>query len=333
MDSKRVLVAKSSVKHSGNVIDDRWRKEYQGRRYLENLSDDELRQRGHAIFRNFMTINAEGKSSPLSVNHRLHAYWRRRFNHFLEECEHRFGPYPSGLGTEFIEQLKFPRPTSPRVLAAREKIGQIQYEEGKYLVKFGQRKYLEEMLHEGIVRISPASAFSDASFNDAIRDTELDFSFHLYKPTMEDVQPYMAGLEVNQEMLDGSAIVSETAKEDFYIYCLGATYDVCLFDDFEADACLVITDLKAFIDKLLWTVHHAVDARGHTFSPVTYVDPMTETGKGVHLALRKNAYYSYQDEVRGVWLSNDKSKPLSVQFVSLGSLEEIAHLIELKTDA
>lgn len=313
------------------MIDDQWRKEYRDRKYLENLPDDELLQRGRAVFRNFMTINAMGKASPLPANHRLHGYWRSRVVHFLEECVCRFGPYPNGLGDEFTDGLKFPKPRSTRIVAARETISQIRYEDGKHLFKFGRREHLEAMLREGTVRISPASAFDKGIFNDAIRDTELEFVYHLYKPVIEDVRPYMAGLDVTPEMLDSTAIITQTAREDFYIFCLGATYDVRLFDDFEADACLVVTDPVAFRDKLLWTVQHALKVRGHNFGPVTYVDPMTETGEGVHFSMRKNAYFAYQDEVRAVWLAHDKTAPLSVQFVRLGNLDGMARLIELKT--
>ena len=165
--------------------------------------------------------------------------------------------------------------------------------------------------------------------NDAIRDTELEFSYHLHNPTADDVRPYLDGADANPRLLDGSAIVTQTSKEDFYLFCLSATYDPRLFDDFDAEACLVITNPVAFRDMLLWTVHHALDAHGHAFSAVTYVDPLTETGKGVHLALRKNARFGYQDEVRAVWLAKHRTSPLPVRFVTLGSLSDIARLIHL----
>lgn len=311
------------------MIDHKWRVDYRARRYLENLSDDELRQRGRDVFRNFMTINPAGKASPLLVGHRLHAYWRMRFVHFLEECVNRFGPYPNGLGNEFTDELRIPKPTSRKVIAARAATDRSLLEDGKYLVKYGRREHLEEMLHKGTVRISPASAFDNPSFNDAIRDKELEFSYHLYQPTSEDVRPYLDGLEVNPDLLAGSAIITRTSKEDFYVFCLSATYDARLFDDFDADACLVITDPVAFRDKLLWTAHDVLKARGHAFSAVTYVDPLTETGKGVHLALRKNARFAYEDEVRAVWLVKDKTSLLSVESVPLGCLSGIARLIDL----
>lgn len=311
------------------MIDDKWRVDYRVRRYLEDLSDAELRQRGCDAFRNFMTINPAGKASPLPVDHRLHIYWRMRFVHFLEECANRFGPYPRGLGKEFMAELRIPNPRSKKAITALAAIARSLFEDGKYLVKYGRREHLERMLHDGMLRIAPASTFSESSLNDAIRDAELEFPHHLYKPTAEDVRPYLDGAEVDPHHLDGSAIITQTSKEDFYLFCLSATYDPRLFDDFDAEACLMITDPAAFRDKLLWTVHHALGARGHALSAVTYVDPLTETGKGVHLTLRKNARFAYQDEVRAVWLVNHRTSPLPVQFVTIGCLNNIARLIDL----
>jgi hypothetical protein len=276
-----------------------------------------------------MTVNSAGKASPLPVDHRWHVFWRMRFVHFLEECVIRFGPYPAGLSKEFINDLRMPNPSSKRVIAGLTAVDRSVLEDGKYLVKYGKREHLEGMLHDGIVRISPASAFRDSSLNDAIRDTELEFSYLLHKPTAEEVRPYLNGADVNPGLLEGSAIITQTAKEDFYIFCLSATYDARLFDDFDVDACLLISDPVAFRDRLLSTVHKALDARGHTFSGVTYVDPLTERGEGVHLALRKNARFAYQDEVRAVWLAKNKG-PLRIQFVTLGCLSDVASLIDLK---
>jgi hypothetical protein len=105
------------------MIDDQWRKEYRDRKYLENLSNDELLQRGRAVFRNFMTINARGRASPLPINHRLHGYWRSRFVHFLEECvsvrsvsewtRRRIRGWPKVSKTEVKEDCCCPRDDQP----------------------------------------------------------------------------------------------------------------------------------------------------------------------------------------------------------------------------
>ena len=311
------------------MIDDEWRKEYWTRRYLEDLSDPELRGRGQDALRNLTTINPTGKISALPLDHRWHSFWRMRFVHFLEECVIRFGPYPDGLGKEFIDELRIPNPNSKRVIAALKALDHSTLVDGKYLVKYGKHEHLERMLHDGTVRISPASAYNDLTLNDAIRDTELEFSYRLHNPAADDVRPYLNGDDVDPRLLEGSAIITQTAKEDFYLFCVSATYDPRLFDDFDAEACLLITDPVAFCERLIWTVHHGIDARGHAFSAVTYVDPFTETGKGVHLALRKNARFAYQDELRAVWLTRNSTSPLSPQSVALGCLSDIASLIDL----
>jgi hypothetical protein len=313
------------------MIDEKWRDEYQVRRYLQDLTDTELYQRGRDAFRNFMTINPDGKASPLPIDHRSHAYWRMRFVHFLEESAIRFGPYPAGLEKDFMDGLRVPNPRSARVISARFALDQETLTDGKFLVKYGKHAHLERMLYEGTVRIAPASTFDDQSFNDAIRDTELEFSYRLHNPTADAVRPYLKDNEIHPNGFEGSAIITQTSGEDFYLFCLSAAYDTRVFDDFDYDACLLITDPVAFRDRLLWSVHRAIDARGHAFSAVNYVDPLTETGKGINLALKKNARFAYQDEVRAVWLARNTATSLTVQFVSLGCLTDIARLIDLRS--
>ena len=297
-------------------IDEKFRAEYRTYRYLSDLMDDELLNRGRDTFRNFMTINSAGKVSTLPSAHQFHMYWRMRFMHFLEECVLRFGPYPNGLSSEFTNKLKIPNPNSKKVQLAISAVDRSILEDGKYLVKYGKHEHLKQMLLSGIVKISPASTYADASLNEATRDTELEFTFRLYRPTHEDLKPYL-----NQNSttfpLDGTAIITQTAREDFHLFCLSASYSPHLFDDFNAEACLLITKPIEFRDRLLSVVHDEINARGHTFSAVTYTDPLTESGTGIHITLRKNARYAYQDEMRAVWLPKNRSASLKEQFVSL----------------
>jgi len=251
-----------------------------------------------------------------------------RFVHFLEETVLRFGPYPNMMGTDFATGLAIPDPRSKRVQAALAAVDRETLKRGSFLVKYGKRQFLEDTLNQGVVRISPASTFSDSSLNGAIRDTELEFSIRLYKPTTKDIQPYLAPNE-KEFKFDGTAIFTETANEDFYLYCLSASYEPRIFDDFDADSCLLIRNPTEFIDRLMWGVYESVQARGYAFVAVDYVDPMTETGKGIHISCKKDARYAYQDEMRGIWLPKYHSNQLQVQLVEIGNLSDIAELITL----
>jgi hypothetical protein len=79
----------------------------------------------------------------------------------------------------------------------------------------------------------------------------------------------------------------------------------------------------------MWQVHRVLRTRGHTFGPVTYVDPITQIEQDIPIALQKNARHSNQDEVRGAWLPQQGAKNIQVEYVRLGSLESMAQLISV----
>lgn len=311
------------------MIDEEWRAQYRQRRYLLDLSDPDLRQRGRDTFQNLMTIDKAGKAAALPLGHEGHAFWRMRFVHFLEESALRFGPYPNGLGNDFATGLRFPDPRSPRVKAALAAVNLDRLQYGKYLVKYGRREHLEKTLKRGIVRIAPASAFADPALNHAIQDNELEFSFMLHRPSDSELEPYFTEKSLEPLVVDGTVVIAETARENFYLYCLSASYEPRLFDDFNADSCLIIWKPMAFRDRLMWGVHERIQARGHAFLRVAYVDPLTETGKDVNISFKKHARYQYQNEMRGIWLSKTPTEPLEVQFVEIGKLSDIAELVTI----
>jgi hypothetical protein len=306
------------------------RSQYRTSRYLRNVSDTQLAQRGRDVYQNFMHINERGILAPVPVAHPMHGYWRGRFLHFLEECVVRYGPFPNGIDLGFLGG-KAPKPLTWKVIAALRAVDRSTLSDGQYLVKYGKQAHMET-LKRGTVKISPASAFNDVTYNDAIRDNELEFTFWIDRPTEDLVRPHITG-PLREPIPNGAAaVITQTAREDYYIYSMSASFDPRAFDDFEEyDSCLLIRKPLVFRDRLLGRVFDAVSARGCTFAPITYIDPMTP-GAGDHkdAASRKHFRYAYQDEIRGIWLAQDKSKPLSAQLVDIGDLRDVAELIVLK---
>ena len=173
-----------------------------------------------------------------------------------------------------------------------------------------------------------ASSFADPKHNQAIQDNELESIHCLFDPTDEELLPYskLPGFETVEQ---GGTVSITRFTEDHYIYCMSWIFDPWIFDDFDYDACLVIDDPVAFRDRLMMTTHHALGSRGHAFSPVTYVDPLTQVNRSVPIALQKNARYRYQCEVRGVWLSKAGSEPIQAAFVDIGRLDDIARIVRI----
>jgi hypothetical protein len=56
----------------------------------------------------------------------------------------------------------------------------------------------------------------------------------------------------------GNLCMAVHTPSDYLVFCVAAHYDLRSFDDFEADCCLVIKDVKAFSEKLLLRVFEQV---------------------------------------------------------------------------
>lgn len=310
------------------------RKSYRAHRYLQDLKEDEVRQFGRDAFRNFMTINTEGKAAPLSLKHPRHWYWRVRLLHILEEISIRFGPYPNGLDDTFATSIKLPRPDSLRVKKAASVVDRQSLVRGEYLVKYGQRAHILEMLDKGLVRIAPASSYAAVEYNDAILDTELKFTYNFYNSPPElisqhaTVPPTLA----TRELIHGTTFLERTLREDYYLFCLSASYDPRLFDDFESDACMIIHSPMEFRDRLMRYVADKAKAKGWTFAAVNYVDPFSVPDPSLHPSLCKHHRYAYQDELRAAWqMHKGRGHNLDAIFVELGSLRDIARVVCIDT--
>lgn len=277
-----------------------------------------------------MTVNSQGKAAPLATDHPQHWYWRARLIHLLEEFSLRPGSYPNGIDDELASDIKFPDPRSTRINRASLAVDRQALARGSYLVKYGQKEHLAEMLHKGLVRIAPASSYAAFEENDAIMDTELKFTFSLYNPSLKLIGEHItlpADATVNKRFL-GTAHLDQTLREDYYLFCLSASYDPRLFDDFQANACMIIGSPHEFRARLMQRVAAKVDSAGWGFAPVTYVDPFSIPNSKLRAALRKHHRFAYQDEVRAAWLMRKGSgKDLDAKFVEIGSLSDIAQVI------
>ena len=310
-----------------HATDVRWRQEYRAQRYMRWLTEPELRQRYCDIFRNFMTINAAGLTSPLPTQHPWHGYWRLRFNQIVAEYEIRFGPYPGGMDTHNGDDMYFPRTDSKRIVEGRAAVQGRAFVQGKHFFKFGERTHIEAMLRHGALRIASASSFADDAFNKAIRDNELEMDRWMHTPTPKDLEP-LAHLPGWIDGEDGPVVVTRGTK-DFWMFCLSATYDAAMYDDFDCDACLVVHDAQRFFEKLLTNVARQLDTAQHAMNRVVYVDPMTQFEDEIPVAFQKHARHAYQDEVRAVWIPKGSRVDLTPRILEIGSLESIAELIML----
>jgi hypothetical protein len=100
----------------------------------------------------------------------------------------------------------------------------------------------------------------------------------------------------------GSAQIDVQVTTDFYVYCLAGVADARLFDDFDADTCVVITKPSEFKARIQAAVSKQLPGWKFVTGPVIYFDPFFCHAHQIVPHYWKNFRFSYQNEYRLVWL-------------------------------
>lgn len=285
--------------------------EYRRCRYYSHLTDAQLCLRYAALLRNVVRFDDGGRAF---FEKTFTPYWSWRLAWAEEEFRLRAAPQRILA----IRQQEIERPR-PRAIAARELFAKaILPPFGSYVVKFGQRAHIEEMLSRGRFRISTAASYDDPSLNPAIRDDELQAAIMFPAGTQLHVS-------VDGEYREIPGILgplrSSRRCANFYVFCASGYLDPRLFDDFQADACLLVRDLNYVGLLLLRGFAAMAGMTRQAHGSVHYEDPLHPV-KEVHaVELTKHFQYSYQKEWRMVWNTDEPLPPTAApQFVEIGSL-------------
>ena len=313
-----------------------WRacEEYARTRYLGLLSSDELFERYRMLFVAQFELDAEGLLSPHASNE-WHAAgeWADKWVHAATEIALR--------DLRLDDQRARPDWSFIRTLRVREAVAASRrrtLDWGSHpIVKYGDVKYLRPALEAGSFRISPASWYDDPSMNVARRDVELERTFT--DPAFETTATLgPLGDRVSPEE---RSLYTERVRSavDYYIFCLAGGYQLRLFDDFDANACLVITDSVRFLSRLREAVANDLPGWHYGNALVQYIDPVqTPPGgdaadaRAVWPFFTKHHRYHYQREIRVAWLPPSpapQERPLDPITATLGSLEQYCELVEL----
>lgn len=309
-------------------LDEHWQQEYRADRYLEYLSDDDLMQRTKDILVNVLVINNDGKIGPHPPTSAEGHYWMRRWIEALEEFRIRFSHYPAGLTDGSMKDTCIPNPANPIIDKAIKIIKDKNLEEGTYLVKYGEQKYLKPAIQNGEIRVSPASFYQDPSLNHAIQDDELSCSVHLH-PSKVKLEAYDPITSKSKGKLNPTSNVTIKigSNTDYYVYCLSTVFRPRLFVDFSADSCLLLTNPQQFLLRLTTAVNKQLPGWEKYLIRVTYFDPLKPEKKRIDSFSCKHFRYAYQKEWRLIWLPPKNTDKLNHILIQIGNCEDVCELI------
>lgn len=302
-----------------------WRHNYRQRRYLEHASAEDLKQRAQDLLENACDFTAEGK---LGLKHTLEEIvWMELFTHLLEELGLRGEPIPPDM----VRQGQFTRHKLHVSKRAAEIWNRKDLPLGTYLLKFGKLKYLRPLFNVGNMRIAPASFYRDPSLNFSVRDSELEFTQELYGAKVH--YPPNGDYNIPRDQWIEMPVIGNVkstlrAHSDYYIACFSGSYEYRLFDDFEADACLVIKDIMRFVNSVGYRMHELLPGWEFMLGDVDYRDPY-HPKQDINIFFCKHFRHAYQKEFRFVWKPPTTHESLKPVHLELGPLKEYCELLTL----
>jgi hypothetical protein len=306
-------------------VHESWRYNYRQRRYLQHASSDEIKQRLQDLMDNMCDFNADGKVAMKSLNEE--GKWTVLFTHVLEELDLR----GESARPELLQGGHFDGRRYVNCKRAAELWRGHDLSIGTYLLKFSKLKYLRPLLNVGSLRIAPASYYRDPSLNFSIRDSELEFTEELYGAKVH--HPPNGDYSVPQDQWIEMPIIGNVkstlrSDSDYYIACFSSSYEYRLYDDFEAEACLVIKDIGRFANSLKSRTEEVLPGWTSSFGGVDYRDPYYPN-RNMNIFFGKHFRYAYQKEFRFVWEPPTKRESLKPIHVELGPLKEYCELLGL----
>lgn len=299
-----------------------WRAQYSKRPYLKHLTPEELQERCNNLINLLAVLMPDGKIGVKTGKKFDEDIWIK-FTHVTTEMERRYGPYPNGFTNGFVKDAKIVSATFPSIPKSKLAIDFVGGAQADNLYKFTKKKYVEEMISRGAFRISPASYYDDPSLNDAIRDNELVFNGS-FQPGLKGVVKTFGSLPSY-----GRIDYSVKARTNYYVACFASAYTYREFEDFDADACLIVKEPRVFTDRIIQAGLKKLSGYEGFAGNVKYLDPVLCDPEKIDVSFAKHFKYAYQNEYRIIWAPKAITESLEPLFVEIGPLTDICEVIEI----
>lgn len=292
-----------------------WQSEYEIFRYLKNLQDKGLYERHEAILKNMAYLQWCLDEIPIE-SYLSPWYWKRKLFHTQQELLLR------ALPTKNYKALV------PSSLLTKPKIHQASKPcSTNFLSHYGELKYLKETFKEGKIRIKLASGNNNSQLNAAQQDNEIKKHHYLTNARIEIIRP-----EGNIEQPFKGDIKHEISLPfDYYMYSMAMDFDWYMFNEFGANACLIVKDVPKFIDRINQAILKVYPRLDPYDFPVQYYDPYeVRTNEKIDPGSSKDFSYALQKEFRLLWLPIKCLHEQLHKYIDLeiGSLQDICELVE-----
>jgi hypothetical protein len=299
---------------------------YQVRQYLSHLSDDALEERACQLYLNRCLeppIDSLVNAPPMG--------WEGLWRDAVDETYRRFG---NADAKPFVERVEATcvRSWDSRPGLPDEQIDDFLRRTPKKwdLVRYSKRRYLQDLVSHGRMRIAPAASYNDPSLNPAIRDDELTFGLSP-NPSEIKLEAFDGKTGKYKGNIHPIGPLTIKLQTNYYVYCMSGFLSPQLFHDFGADACLIITDLNTFAGRLL----NGLNARlpyptwGGKIQKVSYLDPLHATYSQVGVLFSKHFSYAYQQEWRLVCYPASPTSELDPFYLELGRMADCCAVLSL----
>jgi hypothetical protein len=293
-----------------------WRSEYRKHRYLEHAEPAEIQERVRDILVNCYTSGRDGRLYQRPDC----AKWAELLSHVLEEAT--------------LRNLKLLQPTPrrcPNAPRASTLWDGLRLNHGTYLLKFGMASHMNALCEHGTLRVAPAKTYMDATFNEAIRDNEHEFTQESLGATVQS--PPNRDYSLPREQWISVPVIGtlkQTAEyqADYYLSSFSMGYEYRLFDDFGYDSCLVVRDPRRFVNSLMACGAKTLPGWHCSFAPVDYRDPFHPTPKK-DVLFSKHFKFTYEQEFRVIWEPPSGPGQIDPVFFDMGPLTDYCDLLVL----
>ena len=290
---------------------DMWDLEYVSYRYLSGMTDGDLRGRYRVIIRNMCSyMGPERDLIPLN-SYQSSWYWFRK--EYQTRLEFAFREIELPALNHEPQSANESGSAHPKVPSGTE-----------IIFRYGQREYMRQMVEQGMVRFPPAELYEGEENNAARRDDELQK--HSYMPGRYTTITHESGRRVN--------VIGDIRRTiggpQHHLVCFSCVRNLELFEDFQADTCVAVTDPAEFAKRLEVAGESVFPGWYFLHCPVQYFDPYERTkNEFFNSAMSKDFRFSYQNEYRILW-SRMRAAPVDgFQFVDIGPARDIMTMYDV----